>query len=144
MFFPCCLGWPSPHYCLASAFSVLVFLECRIMVDLGGHPLIPQGSQDIALDVLMGLVLFLFFAPKRVLFVVYVCSAGCQSQDLRRTRPVLYHWATLSAPGPLILKVLSLKVFAHEPFEVWPTNLYSWLPPQHHAHPRAHSRQALN
>lgn len=119
MFFPCSPGWPSPHHSLASGFSVPVFLECPTMVDLGGHPLFPHCSQDIALDVWMGLVLFLFFVPKWVLFAVYVCGAGCRSQDLMRTRQVLYHWATLPVPDPLVLKVLILKVFAHGPFEVW-------------------------
>lgn len=73
VFFPCSPDWPSPHRSLASAFSVLMFLECPTTVDLGGHPLIPHCSQDIALDVWMEPILFLFFVCAKACFICCLC-----------------------------------------------------------------------
>lgn len=88
-----------------------------------GGILIPHCSQDIALAILRGLVLLLFFVSKCVLFVVDVCSAGCQSQELMRTRQVLYH-----EQHPLPGSTCSERPDSN-PSRSGPTFLCSWLPP---------------
>lgn len=136
------LAWPSPFSCLSlpsAGISVVSHpsgLQC-----LSSDPTLLSGYSSWCLR---WLVLFLLFVLKCVLFVVHVCNAGHQSQDLGHTGHVLYHWATIPAWSPTRSERPDLKgIFAHEPL-VWTLLSLLGLSPHYQSHPRAHNRHTVS